>query len=271
MKGKCVVIIPVHTASPSTYELISFRQCFKILHKHPVYVLAPEGLALDAYRHVVPDFLVKYINPKWQSSLLNYNKLKLSRYLYRIFKDYECLLTYELDAFVFKDELNLWCSKDFDYIGAPWFSGYHESLSNAALDGVGNSGFSLRKIKAMDDMLKDIFYDRRTIGFTGNKNAIKTLLGYPYLKMVSFITGENYSIQRYNEYNEDFFIGKIISHKKSGLNIAPVAEAIKFSFEMHPSVLFEWNGGKLPFGCHAWWRYNFEFWKPHIRAFGYDV
>ena len=31
------------------------------------------------------------------------------------------------------------------------------------------------------------------------------------------------------------------------------------------------NQDRLPFGCHAWFRYDLEFWRPHIEAFGHDL
>src|SRR5687767_8481944 len=123
----CVVVIPVHTPKPSPYELISFRQCFSVLKRHAIRVIAPKGLSLEKYRQVVPDFEVVTIDPKWQSSVAQYNRLKISRFFYRIFDSYDYLLTYELDAFVFKDELNHWCQQGYDYMGAPWWENYTTS------------------------------------------------------------------------------------------------------------------------------------------------
>jgi hypothetical protein len=103
-KNKVVVVIPIHSENPSNYELISFTQCFRILGNHPIVVIAPYGLSLRNYKKIIPDFKTHFIDPKWQSSKLNYNKLKLSNYFYSIFREYEFLLTYELDAFVFVEE-----------------------------------------------------------------------------------------------------------------------------------------------------------------------
>ena len=67
-----------------------------------------------------------------------------------------------------------------------------------------------------------------------------------------------------NPRNEDFFwcmqVGKIFSDYK----VAPVSEAIKFSFETNPELLFEKNNMQLPFGCHAWKRYDPIFWEKYI-------
>jgi hypothetical protein len=257
-KKKVCIVIPVHSAMPSVQELMSFKQCFGVLGIHSIYIVAPKGLVLDAYRNVIPNFSVISLDPKWQSSVLNYNKLKLSRYFYSLFKDYEYLLTYELDAFVFKDELMYWCDKGYDYIGAPWFEGFHSGTSENKFLGVGNSGFSLRNIAKMDKALRNIFYKTY-----GKKYSFRRLFNIA-LRKIQNLSSENYSIQKDCNEHEDFFIFSEIGKRIKGFNIAPINEAIKFSFETNPKLLFEMNNQQLPFGCHAWAKYNPTFWKEFI-------
>jgi hypothetical protein len=66
--------------------------------------------------------------------------MSCDRDFYLIFEDYRYVLVYETDAWVFKDELDFFCGKNLDWIGAPW---PHQE------DKVGNSGFSLRKVSKM--------------------------------------------------------------------------------------------------------------------------
>jgi hypothetical protein len=47
--------------------------------------------------------------------------------------------------------------------------------------------------------------------------------------------------------------------------IPTASEAVSFAFEAHPEYLFELNHQELPFGCHAWERYNPEFWKAIFK------
>ena len=42
-------------------------------------------------------------------------------------------------------------------------------------------------------------------------------------------------------------------------------DAIRFSFEVNPSYLYELNGHRLPFGCHGWLKYDFNFWSKFIE------
>ncbi len=267
---KVVIIIPVHSSSPSGYELISFMQCFKILGNHPIKVLAPEKLNLNKYREVVNDFEVVYINPKWQSTILQYNKLKLSWFFYNLFKEYKFLMTYELDAFVFKDELAEWCAKGYDYIGAPWFQNYNSAKSDKLI-GAGNSGFSLRKIQTIIKGIKQVYYWNAQDFEAGRIQKLRAYLKWPYNVICNFFCKENFTIQNASFVLEDRFISDVIANKVKDFKLAPVSEACKFSFEVNPKYLFALNHQQLPMGCHAWWKYDFNFWKPYILNYGYKL
>ena len=274
-KSNCVVVIPVHSESPSHYELISFKQCFDVLHKYPIYVLAPIDLDLSKYKEVILDFKVISVSKKWLSSRLYYNKLKLSNFFYEFFEDYTYLLTYELDAFIFKDELSYWCEKNYDYIGAPWFEDNDPVQSKMC--GAGNSGFSLRKISSIKEGIKHVHVIapskfsimKKQPLLQKIKPLLLNIIGI-FSYMESIFYHENKSIQ-----DADFMIEEdtVIVHQMSAslknFKLAPAEDAYKFSFEVAPDMLFGLNHNNLPTGCHAWWRYNLEFWKPYIEKFGY--
>ncbi len=262
---RCVIVIPIHSPNPSKFELISFKQCFNILGKHPVRIIAPNGLDISEYKNVVPDFDVVYIDPEWLSSLRSYNRLKISRYFYSLFKDYEYLLTYELDAYVFSDQLEYWCDQGYDYIGAPYFEGYSADGSNAAFMGVGNSGFSLRKIRSIEAILKNAVYRPENYARLPFWERMREKIIVP-VRFLRNLGKENYTLQRFCSMNEDAFYFKYGNKYYSKFKIAPVDKATAFSFEVSPEKLFVMNNNVLPFGCHAWWKYNLEFWKPYITA-----
>jgi hypothetical protein len=269
LNNLCVVVIPIHCESPTKSELVSFTQCFDVLNKHTIKIIAPIGLNLVRYKEVVDSFETIFIDPVWQSSIQNYNKLKLSLFFYNLFKDFDFLLTYELDAFVFKDEVDLWCSKNYDYIGAPWFLGYCTPISNKII-GVGNSGFSLRKISAMKNAIHNIYLDDRNYSTLTIKKQIKERIK-KLLFYGNVFKKENNTIQNSIDLNEDGFIALKIPLYIKKFNIAPINEAIQFSFEVKPEYLYELNNDELPMGCHAWQKYNFEFWKPYIEKYGYSL
>jgi hypothetical protein len=66
------------------------------------------------------------------------------------------------------------------------------------------------------------------------------------------------------KYNEDDFWSKFLMKTTFSLSKPNPDKALEFAFERFPSNLFEITG-KLPFGCHAWEKYEYtEFWKQYI-------
>lgn len=276
-KTKVVIVIPVHTPTPTADELIAFSQCFKILYSYDIVVLCPEGLNLDRYHAIKPQFVSVAIPAKWLSSIGSYNELKCSTFFYKLFKEYDYLLTYELDAFVFNDELSSWCSKGYSYIGAPWFEGYALTTPSLILKGVGNSGFSLRNVQVCLKILKRI-NSLKSIHNTLSKIRGRSITDFVYLieKGLGFFfkirhTKHLPSLIHECRVNEDVFWSDWCAYTFTDFKLAPTEEALKFSFEVMPDYLFEVNGRKLPFGCHAWKKYNYEFWKPYLIREGYKL
>jgi hypothetical protein len=171
---------------------------------------------------------------------------------------------------VFRDEMELWCNKGYDYIGAPWFEGNDTPTPENKLVGVGNSGFSLRKVQSVRDVLKSIYYKNPAEYTTGGKNLLKAYIKTPYRWFRNRI-GENYTVQKNCELYEDVFFSYVVPREISYFKIAPIEEAMKFSFEVNPRHLYNLTKGTLPMGCHAWWRYDLDFWRPHINQFGYNI
>jgi hypothetical protein len=271
---RAVVVIPVHSATPSADELFSFAQCYKILSSHDIVVLCPEGLLIDRYKELVPHLISIAIPSKWLSSIAAYNQLKCSPFFYKLFERYDYLLTYELDAFVFRDELAYWCRKGYSYIGAPWFEGYASLTPPFAFKGVGNSGFSLRNVQVCLRILN------RINRLNQLNNALKSIAKEPTLLLLFLIEkglSRFFKIRNTkflpnlihgSRVNEDIFWSEWSAYTFSDFELAPVDEAIKFSFELRPEYLFNMNDKRLPFGCHAWKKYNFPFWKPYLAGEG---
>ncbi|MBJ6119793.1 hypothetical protein JAO76_16415 [Pontibacter sp. BT310] len=269
--NNAVIVIPVHTSNPSQEELIAFAQCYKVLADHDIFILHPEGLDLEAYSRVNPNIKGVAIDPHWLSDIKNYNKLKCSPFFYNLFSKYRFLLTYELDAFVFRDELIYWCKKGYDYIGAPWYEGYANTSNSSEIVGVGNSGFSLRNVKHCLRIIKrvDILCSIYKVFCCCNLDRVisfKRFLMYSKLHLLFKIKGyhflEPFLTRKY--IHEDIYWGIWVSKSFKDFVIAPYREAIQFSFETEPKKLYKINNFKLPFGCHAWLRYDPMFWSEFI-------
>lgn len=251
-KRPAVIALIVHHASLTPAERVGVRQCLRILSRHPIVVVAPEGLTLPQLLRSLP---TERFPVQCFASVRDYNRLALSKMFYERFSEFEYMLIHQLDAFVFQDELLDWCGKDYDYIGAPWigiqFTNSPEwealllpHLVNSGMTkrrerlNVGNGGFSLRRVGKMQFILDQ----------------------YAFLRSL------------WSDRHEDAFwgIAARLCIPESVYRVPDEQEAMAFSIETQPEYCVK-RIGKLPFGCHAWSTMAPSFWRPWIRRAGYRI
>ena len=271
---KTVVVIPVYKKEPSLDECCSLRRCIRVLGRHTLRLVCPESLDAAAYNDVAGGVLpCERFRDEFFDSIEGYNRLMKSHAFYRRFRKYEYMLIYQLDAWVFSDELDAWCGKDYDYIGAPWFEKHGSREDGYDLWCAGNGGFSLRRIstfmrvtnprvrmKSCREIFRDEYHSVRD-------------LGHCLVRCLSPIVGNN-TMRHYMKRGdvsgmwEDVFFSRGLVATRHRLRVPTAEEAARFSFEVSPRWLFEeMTRGKLPFGCHAWRRYQYDvFWDKYIRA-----
>lgn len=288
-KKKCSIVIPLYKEYnlSKESELASLKQVSQILGRYPITLIHPENLNLEPFIQIIQragatNVKNESFDRKYFVNIAGYNSLLLSTEFYKRFSAYQYILIYQLDAWVFRDELEYWCNKGYDYIGAPWFEGMHNATTNSKFIGVGNGGFSLRRVKTHSKILKRV-------------NALSVLEEYCLFnwkglisRLPRFFHALNHSLNNHNlnrnESFEDVFLCVNLKNRindfraktylirflkkvlvAESYNISPYGVALKFSFETNPSKLFKENGNQLPFGCHAWERYESEFWKQFIK------
>lgn len=248
---KVCVVIPVYKPLPSDSEITSLKQCLKILHKYDVFLLHPIGLNVAEYLKVGEAIKPMPFEKKYFDGLEGYNRLVLSPIFYFRFLPYKYLLIYQLDCYVFRDELEYWAGKNFDYIGAPfevndqiirtynsllysknsWIKKAKKLLSKAQTNlTVGNGGLSLRKVF---------------------KFWIISVLFKPVI--FRWLT------------NEDYFWGLFAPNFIPCFKVPTTKLARLFAIEQNCKFHYEKNGC-LPFGCHAWEKYEPKFWEDFIHV-----
>lgn len=266
-----VVIIPVYQSIISQFEVKSFVQCCRVLSSHPIYLVTYAELDCTQYYQIATSNGVHLLRENFDSNyfrnISGYNALMMSKSFYQRFAEYEYMLIYQLDAYVFRDELDMWCKKGYDYIGAPWFYNCDSHESGAELWKVGNGGLSLRNIRTHIQILS------RRLPVLGFIELSKRTVDFNFLKRIGSIVAHclgwhntiDYFVKTYM-YFEDFFWCDRIPSLGFNYKIPSPEEAIAFSFELSPSYLYKLNGNYLPFGCHAWYKYEYEnFWKQYIN------
>lgn len=227
-KKQIAVVIPYFHDDLSLTEEISLKQCERILGAYSIVLLIPERLQ----NKIETKHLIEVVPDCWLESIASYNDMMVNSAFYARFVQYEYILIYQLDAFVFSDRLLEFCNLGYDYIGAPWLRRYREirNFERKYFD-VGNGGFSLRNVR--------------------------TFLAICCIEYIEHI-----------EIPEDAYWAKHIS---SFFKIPPVKIALDFAFEEQVQKSFELNDRKLSFGCHAWYKFDLTFLKNYIQKFGYDL
>lgn len=263
MSNRVAVVVPVYKTVLENYEEISLRQCCKILGDHSLFLIKPEDLDLTAYLPFFKKsgYQTEMFSNHFFEDIKGYNGLMLSAEFYERFSKYDFILIYQLDAFVFKDELLFWCEQEFDYIGAPWIerdkwkrrirSYLHYRFNRKQTDSilptvwqfynrVGNGGFSLRRVEKFYNLCKA---ERTLIDFYNANNESKF-------------------------FNEDVFWSLEVNRSRKRLSIPDYKMAIHFSIEQQPELAMELMRGTLPFGLHGINVYP-DFWRPYIHRAGY--
>lgn len=258
MKNQLVaIVVPIYKQVLTKYEEISFKQLFKVLGKHEIIIVKPQRLDIHKLLNNYPSCKIESFSDHYFAGISGYNELMMSEEFYLRFHFTKYILIYQLDAYVFKDELIDWCMKDYDYIGAPWllrpiykfpifkFTSWikrkyceitHTPNSQITRLKVGNGGLSLRKVSS-------------------HLTAVRKL--QPVIQKFLSI--------RHHLTNEDVFFSIEVNKHGLGFNYPSWQEALKFSFDKYPSLCYKLNDYQLPFGCHSWYKRKMKgFWFPRI-------
>ncbi len=257
------IIVIAYSSTPSSDDISSFEQCLKVLFRHPIHLVYPLTLDISKYeelalKHNISLHLTPFPDAHFES-VKTYSRLLLTAGFYERFLQYKYILIYQLDAWVFSDELEYWSGAGYDYIGAPFFEGHGLSTAKSPfLPYAGNGGFSLRRVAAFVDLLHKKVPYQYNISSTKNDDTPA-----PSPENI-FINVSVMSIFMDLPINEDIFFAEYGPTLEPNFKVAPPAKSIAFSFEINPRVLFILNNRKLPFGCHAFKKYDWDFWTDKI-------
>lgn len=261
----CIILVPVYKPTPSADEAASLRQLEHVLGRWEIRFVCPCSLDMSAYDALTNNqFSKERFADYFFEGIAGYNTLMRDNTFYRRFGTYEYMLIYQLDAWVFRDELEYWCAQGYDYIGAPWFEHYRSHEEGNNLWRVGNGGFSLRRIeKFIQCTLPDVpVYTLWGIVSHANRHILRNIIRY-----IKYPNNMGWFIKHQADTWEDGFFCCDLAETHHALNCPTTEVAAHFSFECSPEYLFSLTGGKLPFGCHAWRKMQFEdFWKNHINV-----
>ena len=256
-RNKIIVIIPVYKSVLSDYDRISISRTCEVLASRDIVCIHPEGLDVGEVSRAFPSLEFKSFPKAFFEGIMGYNRMMMSSDFYSAFLDYDYMLICQTDANIFRDELDDWCARRYDYVGAPWLRRpvYDNPLLKICMrlslwykhfrgrkskqdlyNKIGNGGLSLRKVSS---------HYEATIE--------KSTLISDYLARK----------KKDHLYNEDVFWAT----EQPQFRYPSVEEALLFSFDKYPDLCFYLMGGRLPMGCHAWFKRKMKaFWDKHIPA-----
>lgn len=232
------IVIPIYKQEMSPSERISFERALKVFPENDIIIVSPKSLNLENYLAFSSRLKVNTFDDHFFENIAGYNDLMLSAGFYERFLNYKYILIYQLDAYVFENKLDYWEKSKYDYVGSPWLipppiasnKKPKVNIQHWFVNRVGNGGLSLRKVKTH------------------------------YWTMIFY-----WILIKFFPLNEDMFLGILMDFGNPFFKKPKAIEALKFAFEMQPRKSFELNNQQLPFGVHAWEKYDPEFWKEWIK------
>lgn len=261
LKKKVVIVIPTHRPNLTKEDKISLTHLKKYLSKFDTFFVIPKSIDSKVFTN--SGYKVKKVDNNFFGTIRKANEMYLSKKFYDAFKKYDFMLIYQLDALVFSNQLEKWVNSGYDFIAAPWFKpviGYLTHKKGFPSSG-GNGGFSLRNIKKAIQVLDIVNKSAKR----SSKNSTLRKLWF----IQALLTGKSHDIwlnasaDNY-PFNEDGFWTLEAPKYLKIYKVPPFKIALQFAFEKYPQKSFELNNKELPFGVHAWKKYDQDFWKPYL-------
>ncbi|HJT79723.1 MAG TPA: DUF5672 family protein [Chthoniobacterales bacterium] len=252
-------------------ERVSLDHLCHYLGDYDKFLIMPPGISAE-----MEGFSQVRFPSKFFGSAAAHNRLLMWPNFYRTFEDYEYMLMYHLDSLVLSSDISRWCRAGFDYIGAPWVPCSDTPWVKEPR--VGNGGFALMKIRSVLTVLYNR-YRREPASFWSDlltRNRVEFRWLFKMLRKLESHFPDSRLVQRPLEdwtitekpdihgRNNDFFWSFEAVRFYPEFKVAPVNAGLEFAFEAAPRMCFEMNKGKLPFGCHAWTKFDRSFWEPYL-------
>lgn len=263
------IIVPLSSRETLTKaEEVSLNHLKTYLGRYDKYFVAAQKLKLDKIDKT--GFKVSKFPDKFFGSVRAHNKLLTNKGFYDTFSDYKYILIYHLDSLVFSDQLIEWCEKGYDFIAPPWMASELPWLDES---GVGNGGFSVRNVNSFIKLYSRGKYWRDPKGFAriiaSKAPALKKVTYHLArhalkLKLLNNVRTHLYYYINKEDRGEDRFVWFFGKHYLPDFKIISDKEALSFAFEVNPRKCYEMNNNQMPFGCHAYERYDLSFWEPHL-------
>jgi len=265
------IMVPLPSPDLSEDDEISLRHLRKHLGGYEKHLLVPKGMEVN-----MEGFSLLELDRRHFGSAANHNRMLYRTDFWENFADFEYVLMYHLDALVFSDQLQEWCERGLDYIGSPFLQ--CADAPWVRVERVGNGGFALYRVSSVlkvlwsryaddpsrwyqDHFWRQIEFQRKVL-----KPVRDAVPGWLKGRATAQLRGKLQKLDHteVNERGNDLFWSDQAKRYFPEFKVASLEDGLAFSFEMEPRRCFERTGGRMPFGCHAFGRYDRAFWEEHF-------
>jgi hypothetical protein len=266
------VVTPIYKAILDQDEALALSHNLNILAQSPWILIHP-----PSNRSLIEEIISQHPKISITSielgahnfvSIASYNKMLLSSFFYRQFEAYTHILIAQLDTLIFADQFSNWVNLGYAYMGSPWYLGIDNPNRPLQWLGGGNGGLSLRHVQASLDVLARPRWLYRAIRRYEHQSLPGEWLRAELRALRQLLERSNGTSLTPKMY-EDLFWSFIAPRLNPAFSVAPPEIAIDFAWELHPRAQYQ-QRGQLPFGCHAWQRYDRAFWLDILAKQGAD-
>jgi hypothetical protein len=250
------IVVPLHKTELNADEKLSIGR-LKILKGYPRFLVIPKKLENEPFPEFI-GFKRIIVENEFLSTYKGYNELLKTGEFYSRFKNFKYMLIYQVDCLALQDNLLKICDKDYDYVAAPIFR--YNLRGNITKRFVGNGGLSLRKIGPAIKVMKSYEKPSKKLPW-----KIFHILMLPIKTLQYLLMKKPRSVSHLFTVNEDIFWSLEAKKFFPDFKVAPVKDACEFAIEREKEICLKLNNNKLPFGVHAFEKYNKSFWMRQLK------
>lgn len=190
-KGNCCISFITHKDKLTGNEEMAFKRMLEVFSgKYNIKIVIPNNINTEYYEKYAKIINLIKLDNKWFKSISTYNHLLCTKEFYDLFSDYQYVLIYQSDCWVYQDRLEYFMSLGYDYYGAPW----PLEPVTWSRNSVGNGGLSLRKVSVMKEVCQN-----NEFNFDKGEDLWFCILHKNELNICDLDTACNFSIEILND------------------------------------------------------------------------